>query len=454
MNKEIETELELAGVGEVVLETVSEDVAAESIQQKEMTTDLAKEEKIGYRDVFSQKEFLKVVLAHVISRFGDSIDAIAFTWLIYQVTGSATWSAIIYAMNMLPSVIVQPFTGALVEGMNKKKLLIVTDLIRGLLVASLVILYATGQVTAPILVIFTLLTSSVEAFHLPASAAVTPMVLEEKYYEYGTGFSSTIGSIVEIVGMGAAGVIIGLFGINTAIAIDGISFFGSAFILCFLHLKETNMKKGKFQGKEYLETLKAGAAYVKNNPIIRNFILMAVLLNAAMAPFNAFETPLVQDILGQESELLSVIGIALMAGMGAGSFFFPMISKKASARTLVILSGMGEGIVFYLYTLGNYFKENTIAVYALTIGVSALFGFSVSVMTSVLHVQFMKLVDKDYMARATSIMNAGACAAVPIASLTCGALATIFSVKQLFVASTVIIVLIFIYIAARKVRFE
>lgn len=36
-------------------------------------------EKIGYRDVFGQKEYLKLLIANLISRFGDSIDAIAFT---------------------------------------------------------------------------------------------------------------------------------------------------------------------------------------------------------------------------------------------------------------------------------------------------------------------------------------------------------------------------------------
>ena len=41
-------------------------------------------EKIGYRDILSQKQFMKIIFADVISRFGDSIDAIAFTWLVYS----------------------------------------------------------------------------------------------------------------------------------------------------------------------------------------------------------------------------------------------------------------------------------------------------------------------------------------------------------------------------------
>lgn len=64
-----------------------------------------------------------MMVAGLINRFGDSIDAIAFTWLVYAITGKASWSALVFAANQLPSVLVQPFAGVLVEGMDKKKLI-------------------------------------------------------------------------------------------------------------------------------------------------------------------------------------------------------------------------------------------------------------------------------------------------------------------------------------------
>lgn len=45
---------------------------------------------------------------------------IAFTWLVYELTGSASWSAVMLGVNMIPNVIVQPFAGAVVERMEKK----------------------------------------------------------------------------------------------------------------------------------------------------------------------------------------------------------------------------------------------------------------------------------------------------------------------------------------------
>ena len=61
----------------------------------------------GYRQIFKQREFMKMTGANFINRFGDSIDMIAFTWLIFELTGSASWSAIMLGVNMIPNVLVQ-----------------------------------------------------------------------------------------------------------------------------------------------------------------------------------------------------------------------------------------------------------------------------------------------------------------------------------------------------------
>lgn len=69
-------------------------------------------DKIGYKDIFQQKEYAKMILANLVNRFGDSIDAIAFTWLVYQLTESAAWSALIFGVNSIPTIFITPFAGA------------------------------------------------------------------------------------------------------------------------------------------------------------------------------------------------------------------------------------------------------------------------------------------------------------------------------------------------------
>ena len=83
-----------------------------------------------YGEIIKEREYRKLIFATVINRFGDSVDAIAFAWLVYQITHSAAWSAIVFALNTLPNVVVQPFAGAIVEKMNKKHVIVATHLLR------------------------------------------------------------------------------------------------------------------------------------------------------------------------------------------------------------------------------------------------------------------------------------------------------------------------------------
>ena len=134
--------------------------------------------EVTYRDILKLKEYRKLIVSNIVNRFGDSVDAIAFTWLVYAVTGSASWSAIIFALNQLPTVLLQPFAGALVERMNKKRIMVAADMIRGVVIVAVAYLYmTTGNVSPWLLAGMTLIISSVEAFSMPAGSAFVTMIL-------------------------------------------------------------------------------------------------------------------------------------------------------------------------------------------------------------------------------------------------------------------------------------
>lgn len=192
------------------------------------------EKKIGYKDILHQKEYLKMIIASMINRFGDSIDEIAFSWIVYELTGNAAWSAVIFGMNKVPSVLFPPLTGVWVEGRNKKKIMIWTDLIRAACVAFVATSYIAGFLQAWMLLIFTFIISTVEAFRGPANTALTPYILKRDYYAYGMSLMSTMSTIVELVGIAAAAGIIAIIGSAGAIYVDMATFILSAAIIVFV----------------------------------------------------------------------------------------------------------------------------------------------------------------------------------------------------------------------------
>lgn len=416
-----------------------------------------KEEKIGYRQILTQKEYCKLIVANLINRFGDSVDALAFTWLVYQVTGSASWSAIIYALNMLPTILLQPFAGAVVERRSKKRLMILADILRGIVVVTLAVSYLTGIVNPWIMAVFTLLISSVEAFCSPASTAIIPKLLERKYYEFGTSLNSVASRVMELIGTATAGIIIGTAGIGAAILVDAATFFASAFIKAFLNVEEKPEERAAAEvsgGSRYLQDLKEGFSYVKSRQVIMNFCIMAFFVNAMMVPLNSFQSPLVKDVLGQGSGLLSAIGVAEVIGMGLATVIFPYISQKFRVRTIVCGNGIGLGFWVAMMTAGSHFTEKTALVYAVTALCSFGLGFSVDLLNCAVSVQFMKCVDEEYLARASALLGAGATAAMPLTSFFLSILVKYIGVKEIIVAGGTICAVIFIVIWLKKVRME
>lgn len=410
--------------------------------------------KIGYRDVFSQKQYLKMIVANIINRFGDSIDSIALSWLVYELTGSASWSALIVVFNQLPSVLLQPFTGALVEHMNKKRIMVVSDLIRGLLTLLMAILYISGILNPIIIVAYTLICSTVECFRVPAGMSILPSILDKEYYEFGMSASSSLSTVFQMIGLGAAGGVIAFGGIGLAMMIDAGTFFLSGIFILMIRVPKDVKEKVKLTVSTYLETLKEGFRYVISKPVIRNFCIMCFLLNGLITPFSSFQSPLIAEVYHKGSTLLSVMSIMLMVGMFIGSFIFPYVNQSLKNRTIITLSGLLLGFSYMCFIFTAKLNDQIIILYLLVAFFSTLLGFSVSMISSVLSVEFMKQIEQEYLSRAGSIFNSGGSFAVPITAALVSFIARFFTISQIFIVSGALCVILFLAIMIKKVQFE
>lgn len=408
-------------------------------------------EKIGYKDIFRQKEYLKIIIASLINRFGDSVDAIASTWIVYEVTGNAAWSAIIFALNRIPTIVVTPFAGAWVEGRKKKGIMVMTDIVRAICVAIIATGYLFGFLQAWILVLTTLVISTVEAFRDPAETALTPKILEEKYYEHGMSLLSTLSSIVELVGMGLAASIIALIGTAGAIYVDMATFLLSAMVIMMVKTKEEDLQEKKFDSKEYLDTFKDGLLYVKNEKVVMFFVGVAVLLNAVLVPFNSLQAPLTSEILSGGAEVLSILGIALTIGMLIGSILYPMVSKVLSPRGVMICGGVGIGIYYIGLILCMPFYSSKWFMYAFVTVASLLLGFFVTLLNAFMQIEFMKRVEESYLARAVSIMTSLSTIATPAVGFVISTVAVFVATKWLFVIAGVLDIVICLIMVRSKV---
>ena len=300
-----------------------------------------------YTFLLKEKSYIKLVLSNVINRFGDAIDAIAFTWLAYSISKSAAWASLIYGLNVLPNIFLQPLFGPLVEKMNKKNVIVITHFIRGFLILLFSFLYIKNLINPYIMGVFTLIISSVESFNLPASSSIIPQILPNEKLVNGLSLSTVLSSMATLAGTGLAGFIIAKVGIQFAMYIDICSFFVAGAIVLSMNI--TCNKNDSQENKDtYIDMLKSGISYLTNNHILFHYCILAVGINFLLVPVNALQGPIVKEVYGMDSALLSVIGVSESIGSIIGSAFVPKIMKKFSIGQSIFCFGILLGISIFV----------------------------------------------------------------------------------------------------------
>ncbi len=319
--------------------------------------------------------------------------------------------------------------------------MVVTDLVRALCVAFVATGYLLGFLQAWMLVITTLIISTVEAFRGPASTALTPRVLKKEYYEYGMSLTETLAKTVELIGTAVAAAIIAVIGTSGAIYIDMVTFILSALIIMFVNTKEHDLVKEKFDGRVYMKNLTDGFSYVKKDRVLIVFLALAVFLNAILVPINSLQAPLAGEVLGRGSEILSIFGIAMTAGMLLGSITYPMIKRVVSGKGLWMMSGLGIALFYIMLPVCRPLYTSAVIVYAITAFFSLLFGYTVALINSHLNVFVVKRVDQNYLARVGGIMEALGAASMPLASFIVSIFVAYVSTSAIFIASGVLAII-------------
>lgn len=402
-----------------------------------------------YKTLRNQKQYLKIIMANVVNRFGDSIDAIAFTWLVYELTHSAVWSTIVFGVNMIPTIIIQPFTGALVERMRKQNIMVLCDIARGVCVAGIAILYLMGILTPWMLLAVTFLNSTFEALRVPAGIAIVPRLLDEEHYDTGIALNVSTSRAMELIGTGCAGFIIAFAGISTAIFIDAATFIGSAFFIAMIHYKEEKHDTA-LSINSYFRTLKDGFVYMFKKKSVLMICFIGALLNMILIPINSLMPAYIDEILHGGSETLSLLTIALTIGSIIGSFLYPMVSKKFSNRQMFLLTMLLSGIFYLMIIIIPQMLDIRIADYMMVIILFVIMGFMTAMLGTLISVLMMTTIQQDYMARVSAVTNACVCISIPLVSALISILLQFVNFITIMLAAGVISIILFILLAISK----
>ena len=177
----------------------------------------------------TNRNFRLLYIGQTISQLGDWFNAVAVFALLLDLTGSATAVAWMMIVQFLPVAIVGPLAGVVVDRVNRRRLMIITDLLRGCLVLVLLVIRRPDQVWIAYVVMAIIV--GAQGFFEPARTATIPNVTSADELMPANALSSATWSAMLALGASIGGLVTAVAGRNVAFIVNAASFFASAFFI-------------------------------------------------------------------------------------------------------------------------------------------------------------------------------------------------------------------------------
>ena len=190
----------------------------------------------SFRETLFSKNFFTIWFSQIVSEFGDKLNQMALVALVYsRAPGSVAAMAKLVFFIVIPVFLIGPLAGACVDRWNRKKVMIVSDVARGLMVIAIPFLVVTGMMVPVYVLIF--LSFSATRFFLPSKMAIIPSVVSEDKLLAANTLVSTTRVIASALGFVIAGFLVKWMGYVWGFYIDGATYFISAVLIFTVTVK-------------------------------------------------------------------------------------------------------------------------------------------------------------------------------------------------------------------------
>lgn len=277
-----------------------------------------------------------------VSLIGTWMTQTASLWLVYQLMNSSLYLGLIGFIDQIPSFILVPFTGGLIEQGNRRKILLITQSLAMLHAFILALLVWLDAVHLEYLIILGLFKGAVNAFDITARQVFIAEIVEEKTdLAQAIGINALIISSARLLGPGMAGMLIASVGVGVCFFIDGISYLAA--IIALLSLKITSRSLTKNFSSPW-QRFKEGLNYVINNPPLRSILSLLALISFLAASYPTLTPIFAKEILLGSSDTLGFLLACAGIGSLAGSLYLSQYKHQINLPRILTFSTIGLGI--------------------------------------------------------------------------------------------------------------
>lgn len=209
-----------------------------------------------------------------ISLMGTWMTRLALSWLTYRLTGSALLLGLVGFSGQIGTALLSPFAGVWVDRLDRRKLLVLTQVLSAAQSLALAGLTLSGRITIYEVVWLAALQGVIDAFDMPARQTFMIQMVGRSKEDLGNGIAlnSSMVNAARLIGPAAAGFIIAKFGEGYCFLFDGLSYFAVIASLLAMRLEAAAARTGAREPVG--QQMREGWTYVSGFMPVRTILLL------------------------------------------------------------------------------------------------------------------------------------------------------------------------------------
>lgn len=324
--------------------------------------------RIIIRKLSGMQVFSMIWFGEFISIMGTAMTKFAMMIWAYEQAGKASTTAMLGFSAVVPYIILSPIAGAIVDKLNRRKILIFSDIGAGIVTIGIMILYVTGKLEVWHLFIAEALSGGFESFQIPAYQASITMLIPKDKFARASGMRSFAGWSSQIFAPILAGILILKIGVQGIMTIDIVTFVFAVGILLVVNIPQPKIEVESHEKKKVIEDISFALSYLKEKKGLLKLMIIFVAINLiSTITYFAILPAMILARTGNDKLILSGVQSLLGAGGVVGSLIVS-IWGCPNKKVLTILVSCGTS-----FLLGDTF---------LAIGKSYYFWYAAAFLSS------------------------------------------------------------------------
>jgi len=346
-----------------------------------------------------------------ISLIGTWMQNIAEPWLALSITNNAFLVSLVSAAQFVPTMLLSLFSGAILDKVNRKHVLMITQ--TGYLVISIIfsVMIFTGHIQYSYILILAFCLGLFNAFDAPCRQSfIYELVDKKEDLPNAIALNSMAFNVARILGPSIAGLVMASMGVGACYIINAVSFLAILTSLFFIKTQYADVRNSTH--KRIMEDIRDGLHYVRDRKILITSLIVLLIVTTFVPNFNVLISAYSKFVLkGNESTfgyLMSFLGL----GSFFGAFLFALNSRKGPQRIIIIVMPFVTAVFLIMSGIVSNFAAAGILL--------ALTGFSFVLTTSTINSTLQINTDPQYRGRVMSLYTLVFQGSTPVGSMYAG----------------------------------